>query len=88
MMHTGFFSSGSINSNWLCGPGAFFPGPLGWIITLLFWGLIIYLAIRIFQALIRGSGRNTEPSLEILASRYARGEIDEEQYRRMKAELG
>jgi len=48
MMHNGF-GSGFGHGDRLCGPGAFFPGPIGWLLTLLFWGLIIYLAVRLFQ---------------------------------------
>ncbi|WP_457573818.1 SHOCT domain-containing protein [Desulfolithobacter sp.] len=60
------------------------PGPLGWIATLLFWGLIIYLGIWFFKTL---ADRNRTGSLEVLKERYARGEIDEEQYQRMKSTL-
>ncbi len=89
MMHAGFFGNGGTHySSWLCGPGAFFPGVLGWVITLLFWGLIIYLALRLFQSLAGGTCNHRPSSLETLKDRYARGEINEEQYQRMKSELG
>jgi putative membrane protein len=88
MMHDGFGSGFGHFSNWLCGPGAFFPGPLGWIITLFFWGLIIYLVVKLFQALFSGGKRISTTALDTLKERFARGEINEDEYRRMKTELG
>ncbi|HEB70508.1 MAG TPA: SHOCT domain-containing protein [Desulfobulbus sp.] len=83
MMHNGFGQYG----NWLCGPGAFFPGPLGWIITILFWGLLIYLAVKLFQAFFSSGVSGSTARLNTLKERYARGEISEEEYHRMKTEL-
>lgn len=71
MMHNGF-GSGFGHGGWLCGPGAFFPGPIGWIITLLFWGLIIYLAVRFFQFVFSGRSRSNPTSrLDVLKDRFA-----------------
>ncbi len=83
MMHNGFGQFG----NWLCGPGAFFPGPFGWIISLLFWALVIFLAVKLFQAVFSGGRSKSAAHLDILRERYARGEINEDEYRRMKTEL-
>ncbi|MGW3658106.1 SHOCT domain-containing protein [Streptomyces sp. NPDC005151] len=74
----------------------------GWFVmtigTLLFWALIIVVGVLLYRAL----ARPTQPSSEnpawhktpppggpeqILAERYARGEIDEEEYRRRLATL-
>lgn len=63
----------------------------GLLLMFLFWGLAIFG----FVALVRWSvsrsdrpGVSGEPSaLEILQRRYASGEIDEQTYQRMKAEL-
>jgi putative membrane protein len=88
MMHNGFGMGFGHYSNWLCGPGAFFPGPLGWIVTLLFWGLLIYLLFKLFGAIFSGEKRNPMTSLDMLKERYARGEIGEDEYHRMKTELG
>jgi putative membrane protein len=87
MMHDGFGQGHGQFSNWLCGPGAFFPGPLGWIITLIFWMLVIYLLIKLFQALFSDGKRASKTHLEALKKRYAQGEINEDEYRRMKTEL-
>lgn len=84
MMHGGF---GHFN-NWICGPGAFIPGPFGVIITLLFWGLVFYLLIKVVGSLFRSDGSNGSSHIQTLKERYARGELSEDEYRRMKTELG
>ncbi|MGB3209967.1 MAG: SHOCT domain-containing protein [Desulforhopalus sp.] len=87
MIGTGFGSGFGHYGNWLCGPGAFFHGPLGWVITLLFWALVIYLVIKLFQTLFKGGKRASAGHLDRLKERYVQGEINEEEYRRMKSEL-
>ena len=50
-----------------------------------FWGLLITLAVVLVRGLNRptGDGASSRPSPErMLAERFARGEIDEEEYRR------
>jgi len=83
MMHTGFGHYG----NWLCGPGFFFSGPFGWIVTLLFWGLVVYLLVKLFQFLLSGRDRGAGNPLNTLKERYARGEISAAEYKRMRTEL-
>ncbi len=83
MMHNGFGQFGT----WLCGPGAFFPGPLGWIISLLVWGLGIFLVVKLVQILFSGGRGKSAVRLDILKERYARGEINQDEYLRMKTEL-
>lgn len=46
---------------------------------LLFWGLVIWAVVTIVRGLSPGHGRRAE---EILAERFARGEVDEDEYRR------
>ena len=87
MIHSGFDSGLGHYGNWFCGPGDFFPGPLGWVITLLFWGGILYLVIRLLQSLVTGHRNQGPDSLDTIRERYARGEIDQDEYRRLKAEL-
>ncbi len=58
---------------------------LWWIIGIVFVALIAWTVVR-----LSGGSANpprTESPDEILKSRFARGEIDEEQYRRMLREL-
>ena len=53
-----------------------------------FWGLLIVLALLVYQAFSdstaggRGSGPTAADPRQILAERYARGEIDEDEYQR------
>lgn len=67
-----------------------FPG-FGWIFMLLFWGLVILgiFAILKWLATKRGSGKASSPksALDILEERYARGEIDRDEFERMKRDL-
>lgn len=71
--------------------GGFFPGG---ILSLLFFGLIvlglIFLAVKVVRA-IRFSNtdrlRDTIDSLEILKMRFAKGEINQEEYNKMKGVL-
>ncbi len=86
-MHNGFGMGFGHYGNWLCGPGVFFSGPMGWIVTLLFWGLLIYLAVKLFGAIFSGKKGDAATNLDALKERYARGEIGEEEYHRMKSEL-
>ncbi|MFF4209541.1 SHOCT domain-containing protein [Streptomyces sp. NPDC001796] len=74
----------------------------GWFVmsigTLLFWALLIILGVLLFRALVRptppggwhGTWQKTPPGSgpeQILAERYARGEIDDEEYHRRLATL-
>jgi putative membrane protein len=65
---------------------------LGWIIGLVVLVLLILLVVRLTAgtstAAGRGSPGSEESAQEILKQRYARGEIDEQQYRQMRDELG
>ena len=73
------------------GPGGF---SLGWIFSILLWGLIILLfvmlAIKVYGPLRSGNtGKDKDryDSLSILKMRYARGEISDEEFVRMKNSL-
>lgn len=66
----------------------------GWVAMsvgmVVFWGLLIGLAVLLVRGLNRPSdlGGEPRPSPErLLAERFARGEIDEEEYRRRLATL-
>ncbi|MFA7351591.1 MAG: SHOCT domain-containing protein [Methylotenera sp.] len=56
-----------------------------WIFTLLFWILVIASVVCLVNWLRR---RNTrESALDLLKKRYARGEIDQEAFERMKKDV-
>ena len=67
-------------------------GLLGSLLMLLFWGGLILGAVWLVRALfsgrVSGGSPEREPdAFELLASRYARGEITREQYEIMKQDL-
>jgi putative membrane protein len=79
-------------TNCFCGAGVFFPGPLGMMATLLFWGFVIGTTFWLLQLVFtnRSSGNKTtaaDNSLNILNERYARGEIGKDAFDRMKEDL-
>lgn len=84
------------NYNW-CGPNSwgidtfwgfpFFHGPFGFILTLLFWGIVIWTLIRIIQGVYRALWQKDSDPLMILKRRYACGEITGDEFNSMKKQL-
>lgn len=65
-------------------------GVFGGLLLLVFWGLIVGLVVLAIRGFSDRSGprRGTETTAEdILRDRFARGEIDEEEYEHRKAKL-
>ncbi|NJE09004.1 hypothetical protein E3E31_10820 [Thermococcus sp. M39] len=65
-------------------------GIFGAIFMLLFWVLIIVGVFVLIKWLLEQGGSKTTPkkrALEILDEKYARGEIDDEEYERRKRKL-
>lgn len=60
-----------------------------WIFGLVFWILVIAGLVLLIKYLWEGTGakRETESALEILKKRYARGEINKEEFEEKKKEL-
>ncbi len=63
----------------------------GWISMILFWGLVILAIAALAKWLMQqpssgGSPRDKTP-LQILQERYARGEIDREEYEQKRQDL-
>ncbi len=77
--------------------GTFGWNPLGWIVPLAFWGLLIGGIVLVVVSLARNSRASSttalqpparvESPLDILKARYARGEITKEQYAEIKKDL-
>jgi putative membrane protein len=75
-----------IGSWWMHGLGFGVHG----VFMLLFWGLLIWLAVAAFRLASRGPAPATlhsEGALDILAARYARGELSREQFEAMRGTL-
>ncbi len=88
MMHT------ALHDNWICGPGGFFPFAHAGLFHLLLWAGALYLLYLLIRTLVAGpraaaSARNEKiDPLDILNRRYANGEIDRQEYRQRKEDLG
>jgi len=66
------------------GSGMYLGGGLMW----LFWILVILALVWLAVALVRGSsGRMSKSALEILDERFARGEIDREEFEKKREAL-
>lgn len=67
---------------------------LGMLLTmLLFWGLVITGIVLLIRWLVAGGsgpgvGRGSDRALEILRERYARGEIDKDEFEARRRDLG
>ncbi len=60
----------------------------GWLMMGLVWVLPLALvAVGVLVLLLAGTSNRPESPAEILTRRYARGELDTEEYRRARAEL-
>ncbi len=75
------------------GAQGFAFNPLGAILSLVFWALIIAGIVLLVVWLVRNAGRtglsapSSDPALETLKTRYARGEITKEQFEEMRRTL-
>ena len=75
------------------GAQGFGYNPIGMILTLVFWVLIIAGIVLLVVWLVRNTGRaglsasSGDPALDILRARYAKGEITKEQFEEMRRTL-
>lgn len=64
---------------------------VGWIVMALFWALVIFGIAALVRVLGTASGGGAQTPhqtpLEILEERYARGEIDRDEYQQKRADL-
>ena len=89
MMH-GWFGNGS----WMMPGGIWWMGLLMMIIQLLFWGTVIYFAVKLIRNYLskqdntlQNTYKNEDSAMAILRERYAKGEIDLEEFNTRKKEL-
>ncbi len=60
----------------------------GWLFMIIFWILIILGIVYLVKLIIRGEKRiNGETALDILKKRYAKGEINKEEFEEKKKEI-
>jgi putative membrane protein len=55
-------------------------GPWGWMMMIAFWTVVILLVIWAIRSTARQGQRDEDSALRILDDRFARGEIDREDY--------
>jgi putative membrane protein len=58
-----------------------------WIFMIIIWVLIILGAVATFKWIAGSKMRSSESALEILKKRYAKGEISEEEFNKMKEKI-
>lgn len=70
------------------GYGAFFPflGLIKLIVGIGLLALIVYLVVKVSKGELK-TGTESRKALEILKERYARGEITEDEFKKMKEEI-
>ena len=81
---------------WHMGAGMMGGWGMGWfgsIFMLIFWGLVIVGLVLLIRWLVHTTRRDTGPAqggsraMEILKERYARGEIEQEEFEQKKQDL-
>lgn len=75
---------------WYGGHWAFWEVGLMWVGMIAFWGLLIWAVYAVLTSTTRKPGQEhrSEDAFRILDERLARGEIDTEEYRRLRDLIG
>lgn len=78
------------SSQLLQGDSAWWLGLASMAMYLIFWAIVILFAVRFFKKYFIGKENHKgaeDEAMAILRCRYAKGEIDAEEFRRKKADL-
>lgn len=75
------------NEGWMMQGNYWWIGLIMMILQLLFWLGIIYLAVRLIKSYISKPSKTEDTAMSILRERYAKGEIELEEYNSRKNEL-
>jgi putative membrane protein len=79
-------NSAQMMGNWEDHSMGWFGG-MGWISMLFFWGLVILLIIALIKWIMTPKTSSALSALEILKARYAKGEIDKQEFEIKKQDL-
>ena len=61
---------------------------IGGLMMLVFWGLVIFLIVVAVRRFTTGNSAPKQPdALDVLRDRFAKGEIDEEEFQKRKSTL-
>jgi putative membrane protein len=72
---------------WHTGDGMGWWMLFGGLLWIAFWGTVIYLIVSVIRGPHGSTGRTQEDPISILKRRYAHGEIDKEDYDRIRRDL-
>ncbi len=61
--------------------------PIGMVLMVAFWGVVIGLGVWLISRWVRGSGSDGNGALALARERYARGEISKEEFERLRRDL-
>lgn len=77
-------------NGWMMNGGYWWVGIIMMLVQVLFWVGIIFLAVRLIRHLSsrpHGNRYMSDSALDILRDRYAKGEIDSDEFNRRKKDL-
>ncbi len=69
---------------------SWWPGLVSMVMYLLFWSIVVVIAIKLVNRYLittKDSDNRQDAAMQILRERYAKGEIDAEEFRHKKADL-
>lgn len=69
--------------------GVHIGGALGWFMFIVFWSFVIFGIFLFIKSLnsLTAKNKNSEEAMQILKTRYAKGDIDRNEYEKMKKEI-